>query len=197
VTVSPASQAEVPPNLPDDLAGILRGLEESDREARSLIAELDEERFNWRPDEHSWSVAQCLDHLNVANRVYLEAMRNAVEAARSKNAARRGPIQPGVFERWFIRSMGPQPRRRLSAPRKIVPAARKDRAEVEEEWTRIQAQLRELLHEAAPLDLNRTRFVNPFISLIRWSVGAGFLIIEAHERRHLWQARNVVAKMGS
>ena len=182
--------------LPDDLATILRGLEQSDREARSLVAELDEERFNWRPDERSWSVAQCLDHLNAANRVYLEPMRTAVKAARSKNAARRGPIQPGIFERWFIRSMGPQPRRRLSAPRKIVPAARKGRAEVEEEWTRSQSQLRALLHEAAPLDLNRTRFVNPFISLIRWSVGAGFLIIEAHERRHLWQARNVVAKMG-
>ena len=184
-----------PTTLPDDLAAILRGLEESDHEARSLIAELDEERFNQRPDERSWSVAQCLDHLNVANRLYLEAMWNAVEAARSKNAARRGPIQPGIIESWFIRSMGPQPRRRLPAPRKIVPAARKSRAEVEEEWTRIQAQLRALLHEAAPLDLNRTRFVNPFVPLVRFSVGTGFLVIETHERRHLWQARQVLAKL--
>jgi len=42
--------------LPEDLAEIRRGLEESDREARALLAELDEERFNWRPDERSWSV---------------------------------------------------------------------------------------------------------------------------------------------
>jgi DinB superfamily len=194
VAVSPASQAEVPPNLPDDLAGILRDLEESDREARSLIAELDEERFNWRPDERSWSVAQCLDHLNAANRLYVEAMRNAVEAARNKNASRRGSIQPGIFERWFIRAMGPQ-RRRLPAPRKIVPAARKSRAEVGEEWTRTQAQLRDLLHEAAPLDLNRTRFVNPFLPLVRFSVGTGLLVTETHERRHLWQARQVLEKM--
>lgn len=182
--------------LPDDLAAILQGLEESDRQARALIAELDEERFNWRPDERSWSVAQCLDHLNVGNRYYLEAMGNAVKAARARNASRRGSIQPGPFERWFIRSMEPR-RRRLPAPRKIVPTARKSRAEVGDEWTRVQGQLRELLHEAAPLDLNRTRFVNPFISLLRFSVGTGFLVIEAHERRHLLQARNVVAKMSS
>jgi DinB family protein len=194
--VSPASQAEVPPDLPADLAGILRSLEESDREAHALIAEFDEEQFNWRPDERSWSVAQCLDHLNVGNRYYLEAMGSAVEEAQRKNASRSGPIQPGPFERWFIRSMEPR-RRRLPAPRKIVPAARKSRAEVGEEWTRIQAGLRDLLYKAAPLDLNRTRFVNPFISLIHFSVGTGFLVMEAHERRHLLQARNVVAKMGS
>ncbi|HYN19553.1 MAG TPA: DinB family protein [Thermoanaerobaculia bacterium] len=184
-------------SLPDDLAAILRGLDESDREARALLAELDEERFNARPDERSWSVAQCLDHLNVGNRIYLEAMRTAVEEGRRKNVLRQGPFRPRVLERWFIREMEPPPRRRLPAPRKIVPAARKSRAEVGEEWARIQGQLRDLLHEAAPLDLNRTRFVNPFLRLVRFSVGTGFLVIEAHERRHLWQARQVLGKLAS
>lgn len=181
--------------LPDDLAAILRGFEESDAEARALLAELDEERFNARPSERSWSVAQCLDHLNVGNRVYLEAMRPAVETAQRKGSARFKPIRPGILERWFIREMEPPPRRLLPAPRKIVPASHKSRAEVGEEWTRIQAQLRNLLHEAAPLDLNRTRFINPFIRLIRFSVGTGFLVLEAHERRHLWQARQIVGKL--
>jgi hypothetical protein len=181
--------------LPDDLRAILQGLEKSDREAQELLAELDEERFNARPDERSWSVAQCLDHLNVGNRIYLEAMWSAVDGAQRKNATRLGPIQPWVLERWFIREMEPPPHRRLPAPRKIVPAARKSRAEVGEEWTRIQGQLRDLLHDAAPLDLNRTRFVNPFLPLVRFSVGTGFLVIEAHERRHLWQARQLLGRV--
>jgi DinB family protein len=184
-----------PPALPDDLAEIHRRLEESDREAKALIAEVDEERFNRRPDERSWSVAQCLDHLNVANRLYLESMAAAMEEARRKGAWRSGPIQQRALERWFTRSMEPPPRRRLPAPRKIVPAERKSRTEVGEEWTRIQARLSELIHEAAPLDLNRTRFVNPFFPLIRFSVGTGFLVIEVHERRHLWQARQVIEKL--
>jgi hypothetical protein len=180
--------------LPDDLAAILRGLEASDREAQALIAATGEERFNWRPDERSWSVAQCLDHLNVANRLYAESMRGAVEAAREKRATRRAPIRPGAFARWFIRTMEPPPRRRLPAPRKIVPAARKKLAEVGEEWSRVQAQVRDLLVQAAPLDLNGTRFVNPFLPMIRFSVGTGFLVIEAHQRRHVWQARQVLAR---
>src|SRR6185436_16901456 len=108
--------------FPDDLAAILQGLEKSDHEAHALIAELDDERFNWHPDERSWSVAQCLDHLNVGNRLYLDAMGSAVEEARNKNVLRRGSIRPGAIERWFVRTMAPPPRRRLPAPSKIVPA---------------------------------------------------------------------------
>jgi DinB family protein len=177
--------------LPEDLAAILGRLEESDRQARALIAEVDEERFNWRPDERSWSVAQCLDHLNAGNHVYLGPIRDALERARQRNAWRRGPIRPRLLEGWFIRSLEPQAGPRLKAPRKIVPAARKSRAEVGEQWKRIQAELRELLQAAAPLDLNRTRFINPFIPLLRFSVGTGFLVLDAHERRHLWQAEKI------
>lgn len=177
--------------LPEDLAAIQRGLEASDQEARALLAELDDERFNWRPDERSWSVAQCLDHLNVGNRVYLASMRPAVEDARRRGVLRRGPIHPPVLERWFIRSLEPPPKFRLPAPRKIVPAPRKTRAEVSEEWGRAQADLADLLREAAPLDLNAARFKNPFLPFVYFRVGTGFLVLETHERRHIVQARKV------
>jgi hypothetical protein len=182
--------------LPEDLAEIQRGLEASDREARALLADLDEERFNWRPDESSWSVAQCLDHLNVATRVYLGPMRQALEAARSRGSSRRGPIHPPWLERWFVRTLEPPPKRRLPAPRKIVPAARKTRDEVGEEWGRVQADLADLLSEAAPFDLNAARFRNPLFPLVRFSVGTGFLVIETHERRHLLQAQKVRSHPG-
>ena len=121
-------------------------------------------------------------------------MRPAVVQARERNASRRGPIRPRVLEGWFIRSLEPRAGPRLKAPRKIVPAARKSRTEVGEQWERVQAELRELMHAAAPLDLNRTRFINPFIPLLRWSVGTGFLALDAHERRHIWQAEQVRAR---
>jgi hypothetical protein len=111
--------------LPADLQEILSALDDNDRRAGELVQDLDDERFNWRPDEKSWSIAQCLDHLNVGSRVYVVPMREALEKARRKGAERRGPIQPGPFGRWFVASLEPPPKRRLPAPPKIVPAARK------------------------------------------------------------------------
>lgn len=183
-------------DLPADLQEILSALGDNDRRAEELVRGLDDERFNWRPDERSWSIAQCLDHLNVASRVYAVPMREALEKARQKGADRRGPIQPGFLERWFVANLEPPPKRRLSAPRKIVPAASKGRAEVMEEWRRAQAEVRALLREAAGLDLNRARFANPFVPLIRFSVGTGFRVITTHERRHLWQGEKVRANPG-
>jgi hypothetical protein len=180
-------------SLPEDIQDLLKALDDNDRRAVELVRDLDDERFNWRPDERSWSIAQCLDHLNVGNRVYLVPMREALARARQKGAVRRGPIRPGALGRWFVANLEPPPKRRLSAPKKIVPAARTGKAEVMAEWGRLQAEVKDLLREAAELDLNHTRFVNPFISLIRFSVGTGFQVIATHERRHLWQAERVKA----
>lgn len=179
--------------LPPDIQEILLALDDSDRRAGLLIAGLDDERFNWRPDERSWSVAQCLDHLNVANRAYLGPMRAALERARREGRVRRGAIRPGFLGRWFVATLEPPPKRRLPAPKKIVPAARKGRDEVSGEWRRVQAEVRDLLRAGAEQDLNGVRFVNPFLSLIRFSLGTGFQVIAAHERRHLWQAERVMA----
>jgi hypothetical protein len=180
-------------DLPGDLQEILTALDESDRRAEDLVRDLDDERLNWRPDERSWSIAQCLDHLNVASEAYAGPIGEALERARRNGAVRRGPIQPGPFSRWFIATLEPPPKRRLPAPKKIVPAARKGKAEVIEEWRRAQSAVRDLLREAAGLDLNGTRFVNPFLPLIRFSVGTGFRVIASHERRHLWQSERVRA----
>ena len=176
--------------LPPDIQEILRALDDSDRRAEALVRDLDEERFNWRPDERSWSVAQCLDHLNVAGLAYLAPMRAALERA-GRKGGRRGAIRPGFLSRWFVATLEPPPKRRLPAPKKIVPAARKGRDEVIGEWRRIQAEVKDLLRAGAEQDLNGIRFVNPFFSLIRFSVGTGFQVIAAHERRHLWQAWRV------
>ena len=183
-------------SLPEDLREIQSQLTASDREAQALFRDLDEEQLNWRPDERSWSIAQCLDHLNVANRLYLAPMLYAIEEARRKGSVRKGPIRPGFFGRWFAATMEPPPKRKLPAPRKIVPAVRKGRAELIEDWRRAQTETDAVLREAAGIDLNGTRFVNPFISLIRFSVGTGFQVIAAHERRHLWQAGQVRGRAG-
>ena len=183
-------------SLPEDLREIQAQLEASDREAQGLLRDLDEEQLNWRPDERSWSIAQCLDHLNVTNRVYLAPVLQAVEEARRKGSVRKGPIQMGFFGRWFAASMEPPPKRKFPAPGKIVPAVRTGRAELIEEWRRAQAELDGVLRKAAGIDLNGTRFVNPFFSLIRFSVGTAFQVIAAHERRHLWQAEQVRGRAG-
>jgi DinB superfamily len=178
-------------SLPQDLEDLRHQLDAAEREATALIEDLDDERLNWRPSPAAWSIAQCLDHLSAASRVYLVAMEGAAAAARRRGWHRRGPIRPGAPSRWFLRELEPPPRRRLRSPRKIAPMAPPlpaSNAAVGEEFKRQQAWARALLAAVADLDLNRARFVNPFVPLVRFTLGTGFLVIAAHQRRHLLQA---------
>jgi DinB family protein len=181
--------------LPDEIRQVLDELEANERRAEALVADLDTGSLNWRHDERSWSTAQCLDHLNVANRVYLEAIRPTIEEARRQGKRRQGPVRPGWFERWFVASMEPPPKRKLSAPKKIVPAFSGEKEVLLAELWRRHREIAGLLQEAADLDLG-VRFPNPFIPLLRFRVWTGFLVIPAHERRHLWQAEQLRKKPG-
>ena len=52
------------------------------------------------------------------------------------------------------------------------------------------------MRRAAGYDVNHVRFRNPFIPLLRFSVGTGLELHSSHERRHLLQAERVKTAPG-
>ncbi len=177
---------------PADLEAVSADLGRFVPDAQALLEGLPDEAVFWQPDDgRAWSIAQCLDHLTAANGAYLVAMRAGLE--RSSRPRREGPIAPGVFGRFFVSSLEPPARKglRMKAPRRIVPGPRRPRAELLQSFGRSLDALQGLVDDVAELDLNRVTFANPFVSVIPMGIGTGLLVVAAHCRRHLWQARNV------
>lgn len=181
------------PTLPDDLAAFNASLSRVDDAVVRLTADLTDAQFNWQPHEgRAWSIGQCLDHLRASGVSYLPGLTDAAERARAQGRWRRDPLRPGGLpSKWFIASMGPQPRLKMKAPGKIVPGWSFVKGEAVAAFLDVQAQLRNFVISTANLDLNAVRFVNPFIAGLRFTVATGLLVIEAHNRRHLWQAEHV------
>ena len=50
---------------------------------------------------------------------------------------------------------------------------------------------RDLVRRASACDVNHIRFVNPFVPLLRFTVGTGLEIVWRHQRRHLLQAERI------
>ena len=180
-------------SLPSDLQPFWDDLDKADQRAVEISGPLSDEQFFWQPDEgRRWSVALCLDHLAVANTVYGAAMAQALDVAKSRGWTRRGPARPGFFGRKFAESLEPPARRRTKAPTKIAPRPARGREEIMTAYRAAHDGIRSLLRTAATLDVNRATFVNPFIQVVRVKVATGFLVISAHDRRHLWQAEQVL-----
>jgi hypothetical protein len=176
-----------------DIKDLKDQLDAADRDAQALVADLNEERGGWRAEAGSWSVAECLDHLAAANRVYLHAMKEPAIRAREQGRVRRGPAKPGFVGRWFARTMEPpvKARFRMKAPRLIKPRTAPPLADAFAGFRTSQDEVRAFLLEYVDLDLAGVRFPNPFVRGIRFSLATGLHVITAHQRRHLWQAWRV------
>jgi hypothetical protein len=180
-------------HLPSDLHALEQAYDAAERDARALTNDLSEALGTWRAEASSWSVAECLDHLAVANRVYLAAMEPPATDALANGRRRQGPAMPGVIGRWFARSLEPPvtPRFKMKAPRTIRPRPSPPLADAAAAFLASQRDVQRFLRSYAGIDLANVRFPNPFIGGIRFSLATGLHVIASHERRHLWQAWNV------
>jgi DinB superfamily len=176
-----------------DIQGLDDAFIAAERDARALTAGLSEEKGAWRRAPSSWSVAQCLDHLATANRVYLHAMHPPAARALASERRRRGPALPGVIGRWFVRTLEPPAKARFKtqAPRSIQPRQSPPLSDAMRAFVESQNEVRSFLRTYADIDLAGVRFPNPFIRGVRFSLATGLHVIAAHERRHLWQAWQV------
>jgi hypothetical protein len=147
-------------------------------------------QLNWTPAEGSWSIAECIDHLNVSNEHYAAA----IEAAIAKGPAPRpGSSTPklGVLERWFLKQMEPPAKMKVKAPRKFQPGTAFDKTELLDRWCKTHSRLALLAERAEAVDLGRTKVVSPVSGFVKFSLLCMLQVLPAHDRRHLWQADKV------
>lgn len=169
----------------------LTEIERIDERARRLTGDLPDAQLRWSPPDGGWSIAQVFEHLVTAHSQYLDRMRSAIEDARARgDLAPRGEWRPTLAGGLLIRSTDPKSERKLRAPRSWRPAP-EPRADAVEEFLRTQQELRELLHAAEGLDLNRVRTHSPVSRLIRLNLGDCFTILTVHGQRHLRQVERI------
>jgi DinB family protein len=159
------------------------------------VTGLSADRFNRRPAPKRWSVAECLDHLNTIRKV-LPAIDRTIEEAARRGLRSPGPFRYGWFARLSVRSMEPPPRFRMRTFRMLLPRETSLHADdVLREFLDVRDLLAERVRRADGVDLKRAIVVSPVTRLFRLPLGAYFAFLLGHDRRHLWQARRVLAEL--
>ena len=157
----------------------------------TLTASLRDDQFTWQPGADAWSIAQCLDHLNATARRYLPMLDEGIGEAIRRGVYGEGPFSYAWAGRLFVHLNEPPPRFRLKTPTIMQPALSRPRQEVLAALRGYQVQYIDRLRQANGLDLARARVSSPVASWVRFSLGSGFALMAAHERRHLWQAERL------
>jgi hypothetical protein len=191
VATTPAHLALTP-----EIDAFRRQFEQLADDADTLAAPLTDGQFAWAPPvsgRTGWSVAQCIDHLNVAARLYLPRLDEGIS-----NAIRQGMYGEGPYKYWwiarlFVRMLEPPPLLRVKTPAAFTPPPDRTRREIMAAFRAYQVQYVDRLRQSNGLDLSRARVRSPIAAWLVMPLGSGFAAMIAHERRHLWQARRVVA----
>jgi DinB superfamily len=185
-----------PAALAPELDHLRVQFEQISADADALVNPLGDEQFHWRPAPNAWAIAECLDHLNATASVYLPKLDEAIAEAIRRGAYGSGPFRYSWIGRILVRTSEPPSRIRMKAPRPFLPTPDRPRREVMVTLHAYQVQFIDRLNGANGLDLGRARVTSPASKWLRFSLGAGFALIAAHERRHLWQARRIVEAAG-
>jgi hypothetical protein len=166
------------------LSEIVLGFQGASERLDRLVRELPAELWTLRTDPQRWSVAECVEHLNLTGRVYLPILEDAIDRARPRY--RRDPVG------WLLwKSMPPPVRHRVRTTAPFVPGSGQPPAELVAEFDRLQQEQIALVRDADGLPLHRIRVVSPFNARVRYNAFSCLSILPPHQHRHLWQAEQV------
>ena len=169
------------------------------------FANLTDEQLRWKPAPDRWSIIECLQHLNLAERFYIRNIQHKVDRI---GLVQTNPVDQNVESDWIGKAMlfavDPQVKIKLPAPGMIRPrpVAELTPANVLAQFLELQTLLRSLLDKAVYLDWNQekvmTLFGNwPGLDWLKIRLGDAFQMLVAHTERHMKQAIRVKAEMGT
>lgn len=163
-----------------------------DTEFRPLTAE----QLNWKPAADRWSIIQCLQHLNLAERFYIRNLQKKVnDLGLIETVATDQPIESDWVGRALRYAVDPKTKLKLPAPGIIRPRAELDASAVLNQFVELQQLLHDLLDKAIYLDWNHTRMMSLFGNWIKIRVGDALIMLVLHTERHIRQALRVKEEM--
>jgi hypothetical protein len=173
-----------------DIEGWLAQVEASKFWFQQRVLSLSIEQLRWRPDLRGWSVAECLDHLNLTIDLYLPKIEEAILSGRRReapaNCSHCDQAETEALKRFEppVTVAGP-------APRATMPQAAIDPDWLVERFHFTRDCYAEKVRESAGINVMQVRILEPVYPAIR-TLGGTLALIAAHDRRHMWQAERVI-----
>ena len=158
--------------------------------AQAEFESLDLTLLNQQPAPGSWSILECLEHLNRYSRYYNPQIAKAL-------AQHGAPTAQSVGYSWLGRKsvdmMRPDNRKKHTTLKHMNPSGSRLGREVLTAFLAHQIELLDLLERAHAADLNRKAVPVEFFKLLKLRLGEALEFVVVHQQRHLQQALRVEA----
>lgn len=149
------------------------------------------EALNLRIEEDSWSVLECLEHLNLYGDYYLPELQHRISKSRFTAEAH---FKSGLLGNYFAMSMLPKEKlNKMKTFKDKDPKGSRLGADTIDRFIAQQKELLDLLSKARRVSLNRTKTSISIPLPVRLKLGDTFRFVIYHNARHIVQAEKVLA----
>lgn len=146
-------------------------------------------KLNWKENAESWSILECLEHLNLYGDFYLPEIENRLKSPTTPDTI----FKSGFIGNYFAKSMLPKKKlNKMKTFKDKNPAGSKLGIEIIERFVKQQHKLLDLLNQSRKVNLNKVKTSISISTLLKIKLGDTFRFLIAHNQRHIEQAlRNV------
>lgn len=173
----------------------LKSIDDTTAQFNEAFRSLNEQQLNWKPSPKEWSIAQNIDHLIVINKTYFPL----IESVRNKTCTLPWMGKIGFMVKFMgnmiLQSVQPDRKRKMKTFPTWEPSSSNISADILERFSRHHEDLKGLILSSKDLIASNTIISSPANHNIVYKLETAFDIIVTHERRHLEQAKEVLAKM--
>ncbi len=150
------------------------------------------EILNWRQDSESWSILECIEHLNKYGGFYIPEIKNKIETSKYVSSEL---FRSNWLGRYFSKMVSyNENSSKMKTFKSMNPLNSKLTIQTLEKFKSQQYQIIELLNKSKNVDLDKTKTAISISKLIKLRLGDSLRVLVYHNERHVKQAEKVLGK---
>ncbi len=154
--------------------------------ARLHFSDLEEDQFNWKYRPSVWSIAQCIQHLNMTGTHWLRQFEKIPK--KKLNAVTTDKFQSGILSKYLLKIITPEAKIKLKSPAIFIPHHLISGKACLEEFYEVQERMKSYAEKFSQADISSIHLVPPNFSFIQVNIGDALMLHNRHVKRHLLQA---------
>ncbi|HEY2867401.1 MAG TPA: DinB family protein [Pyrinomonadaceae bacterium] len=180
--------------MANDINGVVARLEGVAEDIEQSFGGLSSEQINWKPAPESWSVGQCLDHLIKSNEEFYPELDKLAAGTRKNTLWQSISPLSGIAGAFLVSTLKKEGNK-VKTNQKMTPPS-DVAADIVERFLRHQSQFTEKVRSTAGADWHKIVLTSPFVKIMTYRMDVGLVAIVEHEKRHVRQAKRVMAADG-
>lgn len=153
-------------------------------------------QLNWQPNERSWSIAQCIAHLNAYYRYYLPVFSGKISNTRFQETTAffsSSPLGIAVYRSVKLGKVN-NVKRKLKSTKDYNPLINTSLSteNVIEEYSTHTDEFIRVLNESATINMRKTKCPLSLRPVVKLNLGDALIFMAYHNERHVEQMRRTM-----